>query len=349
MPDEPTEKVASDDPAAARRGGGPKVGLVLGGGGVLGAAWLIGALHAVTEESGWRPETAGFVVGTSAGSVVGSLVASGVPTWFLVHHQRGGETKGMTDRYGEPIPSARVRDDRLFRWTREIPRPLLGSPALALRTTLRPWRYPPTAVLVGWMPRGVLSTEEAGRIIRSVVAEGWSDHPNLWIVAVDYKTGRRVVFGTSGAPETDLWRAVEASCAIPGFYRPVEIGDREYIDGGAWSPSNMDLLARSDCDIVVCLNPMSSLHPGPPTTILERAERRFRAGAGRRLGHEARKLRESGKRVLLVQPRADDLSAMGVNLMNPKRRRLVLETALRTTRARLKEPDAQDLLPKLAG
>lgn len=326
---------------------GPTVGLVLGGGGVLGAAWLIGALHALSEEAGWDPGTSEYVVGTSAGSVVGSLVASEVPTWFLAFHQRGGSTNGMRDRYGRPIEEASEEERGLFSWS-SIPRPVLGSPALALRTMLRPWKYPPAAAVVGWMPRGFLSTEEIGRIIRTAVDQGWSDHPNLWIVAVDYATGRRVVFGQEGAPQTDLWRAVEASCAIPGFYRPVEIDGRHYVDGGAWSPSNLDLLARTDVDIVVALNPTSSLHPGPPTTILERLERRVRAVTGRRLGHEARKLRETGKQTLLIQPRADDLEAMGVNLMNPRRRRLVLETALRTTRERLREPDARDLLPKLA-
>lgn len=341
----PDERNGYPKPADER---GPRIGLVCGGGGVLGAAWLIGALHTVAEEAGWDPGSADYVLGTSAGSVVGSLVASDVPTWFLVYHQRGGGTEGMIDRYGEPIEEASEEERGLFR-LQGLPRPVLGSPALALRTLLQPWRYPPTAAAVGWMPRGFLSTEHIGRIVRTAVASGWSDHPNLWIVAVDYATGKRVVFGQEGAPTTELWRAVEASCAIPGFYRPVEIEGRLYVDGGAWSPSNLDLLTREDLDIVVALNPMSSLHPGPPTTLLERFERRVRSATGRRLGREARKLRDSGARTLLVQPREEDLDAMGVNLMNPRRRRLVLETALRTTRERLREPDAREILPKLTG
>src|SRR5205814_8004988 len=80
---------------------GPKVGLVLGGGGILGGAWLVGALYALTEAAGWDPATADYVVGTSAASVVGSLVASGIPPWFLVHHQRGGDVSGMFDAQGE--------------------------------------------------------------------------------------------------------------------------------------------------------------------------------------------------------------------------------------------------------
>jgi NTE family protein len=333
--------------AATPPGPPGRVGLVLGAGGILGAAWLIGALHALAEETGWEPGTAEHVVGTSAGSVVGSLIASGIPTWFLLYHQRGGQVDGMVDRYGQPLESPEEVDGRLFTWTRRLPRLLLGSPELAVRTALQPWRFPPTAALVGWIGRGFFSNDEVGRMVRTVVAKGWSDHPNLWIVAVDYRTGRRMVFGAPDAPPTDLWRAVQASCAIPGFYRPVEIAGREYIDGGAWSPSNVDLLAHEPLDAVIAFNPMSTLHPGVPTTILERAERRYRGLTGRRLGREVKRLVDAGMTPLLVQPTEDDLAAMGINLMDPARRLDVLETAVHTTKRRLREPDAQPVLDLL--
>lgn len=325
-----------------------RVGLVLGGGGILGGAWLVGALHALVEATGWDPVAARYIVGTSAGSAVGSLIAEGLPTWFMVHHQRGGDVDGMTDRFGEPIRHADEGSRRLRTWTGQIPRPLLGSPGLALRTTIQPWRFPPATALTAWVGRGFLSTDEIGRMIRSVVQEGWSSHPNLWIVALDYASGRRVVFGQKASPEAHLWQAVEASCAIPGLYKPVQIGGRLYVDGGVWSPSNLDLLAKTDVDAVVALNPMSSLQPGLPTTILERFERRVRAASGRRLGREARRLRDRGVRLLLIQPEEEDLDAMGINLMDPTRRSAVLETAMRTVGERLRAADASDVLTDLA-
>jgi NTE family protein len=324
------------------------VGLVLGGGGILGGAWLIGSLFALAERTGWNMNWASHIVGTSAGSVIGSLVAEGMPPWFLVHHQRGGDVEGMTDTFGKPIEPADEGSRRLITWSGQVPRPVLGSPKLALRSALHPWRYPATALLTGWVGRGFLRTEEIGRIVRTVVPEGWSTHPNLWIVALDYSTGKRVVFGREGSPETDLWRAVEASCAIPGLYRPVRIGKRIYVDGGVWSPSNLDLLSHADVDTVVALNPMSSLQPGLPTTIVERIERRVRSGMGRRLGREARRLKEKGVRMLLIQPGEEDLDAMGINLMDPSRRVQVLDTAIETTKARLDEADAADVLSDLA-
>jgi NTE family protein len=325
----------------------PSIGLVLGGGGILGGAWLVGALHALVEATGWVPSTARYIVGTSAGSVLGSLIAEGLPTWFMVHHQGGGDVDGMTDRFGEPLRHADEGSRRLRTWTGQLPRPLLGSPGLALRSAVRPWRYPPTTALTAWVGRGFLSTEEVGRMVRSVVPDGWSSHPNLWIVALDYATGRRVVFGQEGSMEADLWQAVEASCAIPGLYRPVRIGGRLYVDGGVWSPSNVDLLARTNVQTVIALNPMSSLQPGLPTTVLERVERRIRSASGRRLGREARRLREKGVRLLLIQPEAEDLNAMGINLMDPTRRVDVLSTAQRTVEKRLLEPDARDILNDL--
>ncbi|MDQ3631167.1 MAG: patatin-like phospholipase family protein, partial [Actinomycetota bacterium] len=62
----------------------PRVGLVLGAGGVLGAAWLQGALAALVDATGWDPGSADRVVGTSAGSVIGTLLACGVPPWYMV-------------------------------------------------------------------------------------------------------------------------------------------------------------------------------------------------------------------------------------------------------------------------
>jgi NTE family protein len=323
---------------------GLRVGLVLGGGGILGGAWLIGALHALQEASGFEPQSASHVVGTSAGSVVGALCAEGIPPWFLVYHQRGGDVSTMQDRFHEPIRDADEESRSFISWTGTIPRPVLGSPSLALRTTLQPWRYPVATALTGWIGRGFLSTEGIGRVVRALVPSGWSSHPNLWLVALDYTSGRRVVFGKKGAPRAHLDEAVRASCSIPGVYRPTRIGGHLYVDGGVWSPSNLDLLSHDDVvddlDLVIALNPMTSLQPGLPTTIVERVERRVRSTMGRRLGHEAARFKERGTPLLIIQPEQEDLDAMGINLMDPSKRVQVMETAIATTARRLAQPDA---------
>ena len=83
-----------------------RIGLVLGAGGVLGGAWLTGGLAALAEETGWDPGSADYVVGTSAGSMMGALLAAGVPPWFMVAHSAGETFEGLTDASGRPAAEA---------------------------------------------------------------------------------------------------------------------------------------------------------------------------------------------------------------------------------------------------
>jgi NTE family protein len=200
----------------------------------------------------------------------------------------------------------------------------------------------------GWLPRGLVSTEPLKQTIRRVCASGWAPHPNYWAVAVDYSRGRRVVFGRAGSPAADLADAVAASCAIPGFYRPVEIDGRTYVDGGVHSTSNLDVLRKEPVDLVIALNPMSSLHAGEPRTVAERLALRMRNAAGRRLGSEAKRLREAGIEVVLIQPRVLDLDAMGSNLMSSRRRPQVVQAAVRSVTEQLRESPVGARLAELA-
>ena len=137
------------------------------------------------------------------------------------------------------------------------------------------------------MPDGPISTEPIRETVRATCATGWAPHPNFWAVAVDYATGDRTPFGRADAPDCDLADAVAASCAIPGFYRSVRIGPRRYVDGGVHSTTNLDLLALSDLDLVMCLSPTSSLHATAPRTVGERLAFAMRQASGRRLAVEA--------------------------------------------------------------
>ena len=124
-------------------------------------------------------------------------------------------------------------------------------------------------------------------------------------------------FGREDAPAAELADAVAASCAIPGFYRPVRIGGRRYVDGGVCSASNLDLLAGRGLDLVICLNPLSSSDDPRSANPLDWPSQLSRAANRRRLGHEARKVRGYGTKVVLIEPTAADLRAMGRNLMSP--------------------------------
>ncbi|MGA2321618.1 MAG: patatin-like phospholipase family protein, partial [Solirubrobacteraceae bacterium] len=299
------------------RGG---VGLVLGAGGVLGGAWLTGALYAIAAETGWDAGSSDYIVGTSAGAMIGALLACGVPPWFMVAHSAGEEIDGLRDVRGDPASSVDRAGGASFRL--RLGGPVLGpgSWRLAASSLARPYKYSPSVLLAGWLPHGPISTEPLKDTVRRVCEKPWAPHPNYWAVAMDYRTGQRVAFGREGAPSAELPDAVAASCAIPGFFRSVEIEGRRYVDGGVHSVSNLDVLEHERLDLVIALNPMSSLHAGAPRTLGERIAFSIRKASGRRLGSEAKRLRAAGTDVVLLQPTVHDLDVMGSNLMSRSRR-----------------------------
>jgi NTE family protein len=319
----------------------PRRGIVLGAGGVLGAAWTVGALSALTHEIGFEGSSAEVIVGTSAGAVLASFVARGVDTAQLTRHQRGNAEPGDPavdydyDAAGPLPPSPR--------WG------TIGSRRLIAATARRPHRIPPAAALSAMLPVGRGSLDPIARLVQGPDAEepGWPEAPRLWIVATDFETGRRTVFGKEGAPPASVSEAVMASCAIPAWYQPMEIGGRRYIDGGTCSATSADLLAREQLDEVYVLAPMASFELDCPSSALARIERQLRRATTRRLQREVEKLRAVGTKVTMLAPGPEDLEAIGANMMDPRRRNEVFETSLRTSvrslRAALAPANAEGL------
>jgi NTE family protein len=314
-------------PKGRRAGAGGRWGLVLGGGGVLGAAWMIGALEALERSRGIDARQAEMILGTSAGAVIGALLAAGVS----VAEQRAEQL----DESGAGTRLAGAADLDLDRPAGPSipPRPRLrpGSPALIRnnRGSLR--GIPRTTVLAALAPVGTRKMSGVARLIETVVPVGdWPDHPGFRAVALDYETGRREVFGDPDGPPAGLSAAVLASCAIPGWFEPVTIGGRRYVDGGMWSATNVDLLADAGLDEVFVLAPMASAAYDAPGDWRTRMERRLRVASTRRCLTEARKVHLRGTAVTVLGPGPEDLELMGYNLMAPERRRVVLESAIRT-------------------
>ncbi|MBV8429689.1 MAG: hypothetical protein JO244_00895, partial [Solirubrobacterales bacterium] len=158
----------------------PRVGLVLGAGGILGGAWLTGALHAIASETGWDPGSAEYLVGTSAGSMIGALLASGVPPWFMVAHSAGESFKGVTDARGGSAAEADRSAGATFRIDRTGFGLGPGSWRLGVASLAHPFRYTPMAVMSGWLPRGIISTEPLKDTVRRACADDWAPHPNYW-------------------------------------------------------------------------------------------------------------------------------------------------------------------------
>jgi len=308
-------------------------GLVLGGGGTLGAAWMIGALRAIEQHTGLDPRTAQLIVGTSAGSILASLLGAGASGEDLWRHQRGeqiehGPLAGRSFDYDQAAGGA-APPPPIPGW--------LGSPRLIARSVRHPRRYPGTAVLSAFLPPGRGSLGDIGRMVEDVIPSGtWSPHPGIRIVAMDYDSGERVVFGRAGAPPIGLAEAVVASCSIPGWFPPARIGERRFVDGGTLSNTNLDLLRAGalpggePLDEVYLLAPMAARGYDKPSGVMGRLERGYRHRVTRQMLQEVIKVRNDGTKVTILCPGPEDLEALGANLMDPSRRVDVLDTARRT-------------------
>jgi NTE family protein len=289
--------------------------LVLGGGGTLGEAWMSAVLAGIEDSTQFDARQCACYVGTSAGSIVAaSLVGGLAPSSRL----------GALSSSGTAAAESLDEPDAAFRQAFATAVELAGSVAAPLAAFASASTSVGGALLRRTLLRGVPAGErslaELGRLV-ALAGVDWDGR--LRIVAVEQETGRRVVFGAPEAPELSVSRAVQASCAIPGVFRPLSANGHTYVDGGVWSPTNMDVAVAGRGERVLCLNPTGSLRPtfGAPAGVLGPVSRAI-AGA------EALVLRNRGVIVTTINPDAASAEAMGTDLMDPARRQGVIDSGL---------------------
>jgi NTE family protein len=280
--------------------------LVLGVGGTLGEAWLRGWLSGV--EAGGDVDFRGceYFVGSSAGSIVAATLAAG-------RRPKAGDraAREWGEQAEEPEPGV------LGRAARAAGRAGIAAVApfapLALAGAAPAGRAVRAAAL-----RAVPETSRSlGRLGDHIDAFGSSFDGRLRISAVDRRSGRRVMFGAPGAPPARVSQAVLASCAVPGVFAPVTIGGREYVDGGVWSPTNLDAAPAGRGTEVLCLVP----------TALAGGLASLRAFSLTAVAAETLAIRQRGATVRTVVPDAASAAVMGRNLMNRSRVEDVLDAA----------------------
>lgn len=306
----------------------PRRGLVLGGGGVLGGAWAVGALARLQDRFDFRPADVDVIVGTSAGSILAALLGAGVGVEELVRHYDGQPiTSGPLAGYQfDAAAAAGGRRPGLPRLSGP------GSVRLVGQSLRQIGRQPPTIALSAILPAGTRTLDRVGHLVDAVTPCGqWSPHPGVWVVAMDFDTGRRVVFGRPGAPIAGLADAVMASCSIPGWFAPVSIGGGTYVDGGAVSATSVDVVAHLGLDEVYVIAPMVSFATDRPRALPALLERRWRSEVTKVVRREAALVEAAGATVRIVGPGPEDLAAIGANLMDGTRQRHVLHTSLRTS------------------
>ena len=315
-----------------------RVGLVLGAGGVTGLAYHAAALAALEHDLGWDPRTADIVTGTSAGSVVAALLRRGISVPDLRAIAVGSEptstpagvTRALRDRPAFPPVRLRTIMGRT---------PRLPSRALVEAWLRRPWRVDPVTAIASVIPDGTLDLVEHTSALDELLGSRWPDD-ELWINAVRQSDLRRVVLGRDVA--VPLAPAVAASCAIPGYFRPVPIGDETYIDGGVRSPTNADVLRRSELDLAIIVSPMSGRDLGGLG--VGNMVRRHARG---KLEGERKRLRAAGIPSVVIEPGPAVIAALGTDFMSDVHAEAIVEAAVVDTEAQLRAPLVRTLVAGL--
>jgi NTE family protein len=330
------------------------LGLVLGGGGLVGMGYHAGVLKALGE---WGVDEARFdvVVGTSAGSVIGSYLATG---WALddfyeyAHGRHPKSVREASDQRAEVrrlfVPLWSSRSERIRRG--------IGS-TFALVSSRGYWLKAargrvPAPGLRRAFPAGLYSTDESRRRLSEDLPQSWPDR-RLYVCAADLYTGERVAFGTPGAPEAPLPEAVLASTAIPGLFPPVRIGDRQYVDGGIVTATSLDLAVDAGCDKIICVAPLGYRNEGGLPEPKMWGPMLVRSLFARSLKREVTDARDRGIDVLVIRPWITELIAQGTNSMRHFDRAAVVGAAREGTLRLLEDnsdhPAIVAATPEVAG
>jgi NTE family protein len=312
----------------------PRTAVVLGAGGLVGQAFHLGVLTAL-EEVGFDARRAQTLVGTSAGSLVAAGLGAGLSASDLRAELLGEALSEQGQRLrassvvdlGSAETAALGAGPDTSRARRRGPL----APQVLLSSARRPWAVRPGALASSLLPAGRIETDVIARGLQRLHGGTWPER-DLRICALRASDGRRVVFGTPGAPRTDVGTAVAASCAIPAYFAPVHVSGQAYVDGGGHSPSNADVVAPDRPELVVVVSPMTM---GRGTVRRPPADTAIRLAVRRYLAQEVRRLRRAGTEVVVLQPGPHDLPVMGLNPMLHSRAEDVVRTARASTRTRL--------------
>lgn len=328
--------------------------LVCAGGGITGAVYEIGVLAALEDRlDGFSLTECDVFVGVSAGAYVGALVANGTSPSVLYRNTTHPRPEGL-DRLSFFRPNLGEIASRLL----SAPRTLLES-LRDFRENRRDMTVTDlVASLAVLLPSGFFLLDG----FEAWLAE-WLSQPGrtndfrklrnaLRLVAVALDSGETRVFGERGDDGVPISKAVAASCALPGFFRPVRIGGVDYIDGGVRKSAHVSLALEERCGLVLCVNPIVPLRfPLAPGASPRRRDQGALAGRGLlsvldqvfrltlhsrlRYGLERYRRERPDADVVLFEPKPEELPRLMRNIMRTSGRIRIAEYAYRSTQQKL--------------
>jgi NTE family protein len=316
-----------------------KTALVLGGGGFTGAVYEIGALRALDLLSVNRTiNDFDVYVGTSAGSLVAALTANGVTPEQMM--------RVVNDQVPQPFPNIdlgtllRPNYREFLEKGLKLPLNLLGV-VRSLGRSLGSFSLVDVAIaLADALPSGLYTGAGVEEYVRTVLAgEGRTDDfrelaSELYLAATDLDTCERIVLGAEGWDDVPISSAVRASTALPMVYEPHRLKDRELIDGGIVSTTNVDIAVEAGAKFIVVVNPLvpfvNDFTKEIPTLFGSRRRRVSDMGFPK-IGYQTFKLlayqrlhemaaswqdRYPGVDIVLIEPEPDDELMFQTNILN---------------------------------
>jgi NTE family protein len=274
--------------------------LVLGAGGILGEAWTSSLLAGLSEDGNFDARDCEALIGTSAGSIVAAMLCAGV--------EPSSRLDGLPEQppVGENGIDEASTLDRTLRGAVSVGGVLTGPLASGLLRSTVPGGKLLRREGLRRVRRGTRTLRQLGSQIEESGVD-WDGRLRIAVLELD--TGSRIMLDGS-QPGWSVSDAVQASCAIPGVFRPIERDGRSYVDGGAWSASNLDTAPAGNGTDVLCLNPTASLTSGR-TALMSLLGRVSRSA----VAVEAAAVRRRGATVRVISPDANAAALMGPNLM----------------------------------
>jgi NTE family protein len=331
-----------------------KIALCLGGGGVTGAMYQIGALAALEDSvEGLQADGFDLYVGSSSGASVAAALAGGRSVQRIY--------RAILDPADDYFPLERrhlLRTD-LAEWRRT----LVSAWAALQKGTKNLVSRVPTSPAALWdemdrfadsLPAGFFSFDAYERFleeffVRREVPNRFAAMPrSLRIIAHDLDNGQLVLFGSPGLDHVPVTRACIASMSVPPLYSPVRIGSRQYIDAGSAQVAHIDVASESGADIIIVVNPMVPVIAqdvptghGPRSSLRDKGMFWVLSQANRISAHKLMKdactrfQAEGRAEVILIEPESTDGIFFMHNPASFAARRAILEYAYRSTRSRV--------------
>lgn len=335
-----------------------KTALVLAGGGLTGAVYEIGALRAIDDILVDRTvNDFDIYVGTSAGSLVCSLLANGLSPETMLQ-AIAGEHPELPLIERDHLFHVNYGD--LLNWAAQVPGRVWGAWSHYFRHFGDMTLFDLVWQLSEALPSGLYDNSTLEDYVRDTLRQygrgnRFADlERELYIIATDLDTSERAVFGRGHLERVPIARAVAASTAIPVFYKPVRIAGRDFVDGGLRGNASLDVAVEHGANLIVCINPIVPYDNGDRASIpffgedggylSQKGLTAVASQVGRIVSHAGlhyhiKQLRKTRPEVdiILIEPSRNDYQMFFYNIMRYSARLIVARHGFETVTLRLAE------------